>query len=433
MKQINPGSTFNLLSMKHFYLLLLFTFLIVSCGKNEEVINKHPAITSITPTSGGYNTIVTITGSNFSTIPAENKVTINGVNAVVQSSTATTLKIVVPALTEGDLPIKISTTNGSSSGFKFRYTYSVFVSGFETDNDGIQRAKIWQNGIATQLSDISNMGQITDIAFKDNDFFACGNSWFNFHYLAKSWKNGVLSSLSDGAIDEYALKMRIFNNNIYVVGYEFDNHSFNKAKYWKDGKEVIVTNGQYEAIAKDIAVIGNDVYVVGNENVNRVTTAKYWKNGVAFVLGDGKHTSSATGIAVSGNDFYITGYEYNDNDKTVIRCWKNGVNVLSNGPVKVDFPMAITISNGDVYIAGYEWINYSRYAAKYWKNGVEHILSNDTQSETAKSITLFKNDIYIVGTETKNGKGIAKYWKNGVAVNLTNGERDAGAGAIIIR
>jgi ribulose bisphosphate carboxylase small subunit len=417
------------------YLLLLFSLqlLIVSCGKNDEVIDKHPSITSITPASGGYNTSVTINGSNFSIIPTENKVTINGVEATVQSSTATTLTIVIPALTEGDLPLRVTTPNGTTSDFKFKYTYSVFVAGSETDDGGTQRAKIWQNGTDAKLAKISDLACITDMAFQNNNLFACGYSWFNFHYLAKSWKNGDLNSLSDGAIDEYALKMRLYGDNVYVVGYEFDNHSYNKAKYWKDGKAVLLTNGQYEAMAKDIAVIGNDVYVVGFENVNRVATAKYWKNGVACVLGDGKHTSVATGITISGNDFYITGYEYADNDKTMIRCWKNGVNILSNGPVKVDFPMSISISNGDVYIVGYEWINYSRYAAKYWKNGVEHILSNETQSETTKSITVFNNDIYIAGTELKNGKGIAKYWKNGIAVNITNGEKDAGASAIIIR
>jgi gliding motility-associated-like protein len=56
-----------------------------------------PTITSFTPTSGTFGTTVTITGTNFSIIPANNGVEFNGISANVTSSAATSITCEVPA------------------------------------------------------------------------------------------------------------------------------------------------------------------------------------------------------------------------------------------------------------------------------------------------------------------------------------------------
>jgi len=56
-----------------------------------------PTITSFTPTSGPIGTTVTITGTNFSTTPANNIVWFGAVKATVTAATATTLSVTVPA------------------------------------------------------------------------------------------------------------------------------------------------------------------------------------------------------------------------------------------------------------------------------------------------------------------------------------------------
>lgn len=56
-----------------------------------------PTITSFSPTSGPIGTIVTITGTNFSNIPANNLVKFNGLTAPVSVSTSTSLLTQVPA------------------------------------------------------------------------------------------------------------------------------------------------------------------------------------------------------------------------------------------------------------------------------------------------------------------------------------------------
>lgn len=68
-----------------------------------------PTITSFTSTSGPVGTTVIITGTNFSTTPADNTVTFNGVPAVVLASTATTLTVLVPSgATTGKISVSVA-------------------------------------------------------------------------------------------------------------------------------------------------------------------------------------------------------------------------------------------------------------------------------------------------------------------------------------
>lgn len=55
-----------------------------------------PTITSFSPTSGPVGTLVTITGNNFSTTPANNIVYFGAVQAVVSTATSTQLTVTVP-------------------------------------------------------------------------------------------------------------------------------------------------------------------------------------------------------------------------------------------------------------------------------------------------------------------------------------------------
>ncbi len=70
----------------------------VSSSTNFDLIcPPTPTITSFSPANGVAGTVVTITGTNFSTIPADNLVDFNGVPAIVTASTATTITTTVPA------------------------------------------------------------------------------------------------------------------------------------------------------------------------------------------------------------------------------------------------------------------------------------------------------------------------------------------------
>jgi gliding motility-associated-like protein len=91
------------------------TFNLTSGGASDVFIQKlstgnSPSITSFSPTSGSSGIAVTITGTNFSTTPANNIVRFyNGISATVTASTATSITATAP---NGIATGKISVTVG---------------------------------------------------------------------------------------------------------------------------------------------------------------------------------------------------------------------------------------------------------------------------------------------------------------------------------
>lgn len=110
----------------HLKLFLVFlALLIITCKeKKEDPQPLPPSISGFTPGSAFTGQTVTITGSNFSNVVAENVVKFNDVAATINSATTTQLLAVVPA-TATTGPITVS-TNGlvatSSSNFTVLHT-----------------------------------------------------------------------------------------------------------------------------------------------------------------------------------------------------------------------------------------------------------------------------------------------------------------------
>lgn len=94
------------------------TYNLTSAGSNDIFIQKlsqtavlpPPTITSFTPSSGPSGTTVTITGTNFSTIPTNNIVKFfNNITATVTSSTSTSLEVIVPnGATTGKISVEVN-------------------------------------------------------------------------------------------------------------------------------------------------------------------------------------------------------------------------------------------------------------------------------------------------------------------------------------
>jgi uncharacterized repeat protein (TIGR03803 family) len=83
-----------------------------------------PTITSFTPTSGLINTTVTITGTNFSTTPANNAIKFNGTTSVVTASTTTSITTSVPTgATTGKVSLTVA-GNTATSASDFTVTTS---------------------------------------------------------------------------------------------------------------------------------------------------------------------------------------------------------------------------------------------------------------------------------------------------------------------
>ena len=79
-------------------------------------------IESVSPSSGAEGVEVTIRGEGFSDVPAENKVTINGVAAAVKSSSMNELVVVMPDNPEGTYPFVITVGERTVRGGEFSYS-----------------------------------------------------------------------------------------------------------------------------------------------------------------------------------------------------------------------------------------------------------------------------------------------------------------------
>jgi len=77
-----------------------FSILIISCSKSPKPVVEPQipvTITAFAPAKALLNAVVTITGTNFNTVAANNTVTFNGVTAKINSVTATQIVVTVPA------------------------------------------------------------------------------------------------------------------------------------------------------------------------------------------------------------------------------------------------------------------------------------------------------------------------------------------------
>jgi hypothetical protein len=82
----------------------------VESNESLTILEALPTITSFSPASADedFDTNVIITGTNFSSVPSENIVTLNGVTLTVFSATNTTLSVIIPSgLTSGQLKVSV--------------------------------------------------------------------------------------------------------------------------------------------------------------------------------------------------------------------------------------------------------------------------------------------------------------------------------------
>lgn len=87
----------------------------VSIFRNTIGSISLPSITSYTPTSGAIGASITITGTNFDIIPANNIVSFNGIVTPVTASTSTTINTTVPAgATTGKITVTIGCNTATS-------------------------------------------------------------------------------------------------------------------------------------------------------------------------------------------------------------------------------------------------------------------------------------------------------------------------------
>src|SRR4051812_31342426 len=111
-------------------------FFIISCAKEKlsppppPVTPVEPApvnVATLSPTTGRFATVVTITGSGFSAVAAEDTVKFNGIKASVQQATTTQLTVSVPPLLTDTAKVTVTVGKQTGAGpvFNYIFTYTV--------------------------------------------------------------------------------------------------------------------------------------------------------------------------------------------------------------------------------------------------------------------------------------------------------------------
>jgi hypothetical protein len=117
----SSGTIISRIKNFHNLLILSFTLFLLwsACKESDDPIPSAataPTLTGFSPTSGTVGTVVTLTGTNFSTTLLDNAVKFNGTVATVSAATATSLTVEVPTgATTGKIFVEVDNQIATSS------------------------------------------------------------------------------------------------------------------------------------------------------------------------------------------------------------------------------------------------------------------------------------------------------------------------------
>lgn len=118
-----------------------------------------PTISSFAPSSGPVGITVTITGTNFSSTPANNTVTFNGTTALVTVSTTTTLTVTVPiGATTGPISVTVG-GNTATSATDFTVTTLIITQQPASSTDACTGSSATLTTAATGTTNITYQWQ----------------------------------------------------------------------------------------------------------------------------------------------------------------------------------------------------------------------------------------------------------------------------------
>ncbi|BAU52003.1 IPT/TIG domain-containing protein [Mucilaginibacter gotjawali] len=372
-----------------------------------------PGVTSISPASGVAGVSVTLTGTNFDAVAANNVVKFHGVAATVTAATTTSLVVTAPAAGSTGA-VTVTTTGGTATGPVFTYLLAPVIAGISpaTAAAGAAVTITGTNFDATAANDV----------VKFNGTVATVTSATATQIIATVPAGGTNGNITvttpGGTSNGMAFTYLVATGpNIYVVG----SDTRSGFGYWKNSAFTATTdcNGADAMVGS-----GTDIYFAGPSTTQ---TPTYWKNNTAV------HVSSQTGftssVAVSGADVYCLGVLNN-----VYTYWKN----TTATPLTTTSLIYLTgtyqnnelaVSNGDVYVAGAQYLgNSTILKATYWKNGSPIDLTDGIHSGSARATAVYVSgaDVYVAGLEeirdiTTGGiiNEAPRLWKNGVSVPIT--------------
>jgi hypothetical protein len=228
--------------------------------------------------------------------------------------------------------------------------------------------------------------------------------------------------------------------HVYVAGTE-SNGTKNVAKFWKDGKATSLTDGSNNAHAQSIFVDGGNVYVVGFDVTNQPT---YWKHDggavTPTVITKTGPTANARSIFVDSGNVYVA---MTDNF-TGIFLKDNAATTLSTGPQNAGAD-SIFVTGGNVYVSGVDrYSDAAKPVAVYWKYDGSTVTATDLTAATGHSVearSIYVDNggvVYVAGHEHNMGPNdqyVAKYWKDdgGTVTEINNPAAERTGYVVLIR
>jgi hypothetical protein len=198
--------------------------------------------------------------------------------------------------------VQISITDGTNDAQVygiFIYGADVYAVGFETIS-GISTAKLWKNGIGSTLPVAGTNTTAYAVFVSGTNVYVAGNEIIAGGYSkAILWVNDVPSYLTNG-FSSIAIPYSVFVNgaDVYVAGFDQSTGTgLSKATLWKNGTASSLTDGSTYARANSVYVFNNDVYVSGYELIWPNSVSKTWKNGTLI------HSTNGTFNAASASVF----------------------------------------------------------------------------------------------------------------------------------
>ncbi|MEP6736019.1 MAG: IPT/TIG domain-containing protein [Chryseolinea sp.] len=386
------------------YSLMIMLVLITSCKDDDKP--QVPEIVSINPLSGVPSIIVAISGKYLGPSIDQNKVSFNGVDAVVQNASPGQINVIVPP--------------GATTG-----PISLIVNGMPATN--MPNFTVEHPDAIVNTINPSKGGYNTSIKINGENFYTTASD--NLVTI-----NGVPSTVQSSTASELtvliprragtgdvivngvaAVQQFTYVPDIFIVGNEVTaTPGVLISKVWKNGIGTPIAAPALTTIVYDIAVDKEDLYAVGT--FNGISTV--WRNGVPEELTSTFASTTPYFISVVGGDVYCGGPGTDKSGKYYAMYWKNGIADVASPPLPSISTTNFEIHNNEVFMAGVE-IKAGILQATYWSGKQTHNLSGITSYML--DIAHDGDDLYCVGWTTSSTGGGATVWKNGVATALLPG------------
>jgi hypothetical protein len=202
----------------------------------------------------------------------------------------------------------------------------VYIVGVLAENFSANRQIVyWKNGVLGYITGFSATVSNTpsSICVYNNDIYVGGGSYDGTIYNAKIWKNGIVTNLSTNS----SICQTVFadQTGVHALFGEYAGGGVTTAmKYWKDGVTTTISTQQPQ-IGK-MTIKGTDVYITGaqSETGGFIYKACYWKNGVKTELSNG-NSLIADELKIGANGDVFISSRLPSGGYSTLTYWKNNI------------------------------------------------------------------------------------------------------------